>query len=112
MFSTAEHLCLLYYEHMHGRVYRERGRERDTDRVLVAAGSCHVRRERERSNFIGQAEWRGRGGGLFRPGPLQLPVHRSQWKFIFPIGHISFRIRLDSMLKLIRNYINPIGLTV
>ncbi len=42
-----------------------------------------------------------------------LPVHRSkQWKFIFPIGHISFRIRLDSMLKLIRNYINPIGFAV
>jgi hypothetical protein len=54
----------------------------------------------------------GEGGGHFWPGPPQLPVHRSQWKFIFPIGHISFRIRLDSMLKLIRNYINPIGLTV
>ncbi len=52
------------------------------------------------------------GEGLFWPGTPQLPVHRSQWKFIFPIGHISFRIRLDSMLKLIRNYINPIGLTV
>ncbi len=46
------------------------------------------------------------------PGPQQLPVHRSQWKFIFPIGHISFRIRLDSMLKLIRNYINPNGFAV
>ncbi len=51
-------------------------------------------------------------GGLSWPGPPQLPVHRSQWKFIFPIGHISFRIRLDSMLKLIRNYINPIGFAV
>jgi hypothetical protein len=50
------------------------------------------------------------GGGL--PGPQQLPVHRSQWKFIFPIGHISFRIRLDLMLKLIRNYINPNGVAV
>ncbi len=54
-----------------------------------------------------------RGGrGLYWPGPSQLLVHRSQWKFIFPIGYISFRIRLDSMLKLIQNYINPIGLTV
>ena len=50
--------------------------------------------------------------GLYWPGPPQLPVHRSQWKFIFPIGHISFRIGLDSMLKLIRNYINPIGFAV
>jgi hypothetical protein len=33
-------------------------------------------------------------------------------KVIFPIGHISFRIRLDSMLKLIRNYINPNGFAV
>ncbi len=53
-----------------------------------------------------------REGGLYWPGPPQLSVHRSQWKFIYPIGHISFRIRLDSMLKLIRNYINPIRLTV
>ncbi len=51
-------------------------------------------------------------GGLYWPGPQQLPVHRSQWKFIFPIGHISFRIRLDLMLKLIRNYINPNGFAV
>ncbi len=54
----------------------------------------------------------GGKGGLYWPGPPQLPVHRSQWKFIFPIGHINFRIRLDSMLKLIRNYINPIGVAV
>ncbi len=54
----------------------------------------------------------GGGRGLSWPGPSQLPVHRSQWKFIFPIGHISFRIRLDSMQKLIRNYINPIGFAV
>ncbi len=46
------------------------------------------------------------------PGQQQLPVHRSQWKFIFPIRHISFRIRLDSMLKIIRNYINPNGFAV
>jgi hypothetical protein len=52
------------------------------------------------------------GGGVYWPGPPQLPVYRSQWKFIFPIGHISFRIGLDSMLKLIRNYINPIGFAV
>ncbi len=51
-------------------------------------------------------------GGLYWPGPPQLPVYRSQWKFIFPIGHISFRKGLDSMLKLIRNYINPIGFAV
>jgi hypothetical protein len=42
----------------------------------------------------------------------QLPVHRSQWKFIFLIRHISFRVRIDSMLKLIRNYINPNGFAV
>ncbi len=53
-----------------------------------------------------------REGGLYRPGPQQLPVHRSQWKFIFPIGHIIFKIRLDSMLELIRNYINPNGFAV
>jgi hypothetical protein len=53
-----------------------------------------------------------REGGLYWPGPQQLPVHRSQRKFIFPIGHISFRIRLDLMLKLIRNYINPDGFAV
>ncbi len=36
-------------------------------------------------------------GGLYWPGPQQLlsTLHRSQWKFIFPIGYISFRIRLD-----------------
>jgi hypothetical protein len=54
----------------------------------------------------------GEEGGLYWPGPPQLSVYRSQWKFIFPIGHISFRIGLDSMLKLIRNYINPIGFAV
>ncbi len=56
----------------------------------------------------------GGGGGLHWAGLLQLPlpVHRSLWKFIFLIGHISFRIRLDSMLKIIRNYINPNRLTV
>ena len=73
---------------------------------------CHV--SSERSSFIGEADW-GWGGGEGR-APLGWPAtaasHRSQWKFIFPSGHISFRIRLDSMLKLIRNYINPIGLTV
>ncbi len=42
----------------------------------------------------------------------QSTLHRSQWKFIFPIGYISFRIRLDSMLKLIWNYINPNGFAV
>jgi hypothetical protein len=54
----------------------------------------------------------GEGGGLYWLGPPQLAVQRSQYKFIFPIGHISFRIRLDSMLKLIQNYKNPIRLTV
>jgi hypothetical protein len=53
-----------------------------------------------------------REGGLYWPDPQQLPVHRSQWKFIFLIGHTSFRIRLDSMLKLIRNYITPNGFAV
>jgi hypothetical protein len=37
----------------------------------------------------------------------QSTLHRSQWKFIIPIGYISFRIRLDLMLKLFQNYINP-----
>ncbi len=60
---------------------------------------------------IGHISFR-REGGLYWPGPPQLPVHRSEWKFIFPIGHISFRIRLDLVLKLIRNYINPIGFAV
>jgi hypothetical protein len=32
-----------------------------------------------------------KGGELYWPGPPQLPVYRSQWKFIFPIEHISFR---------------------
>jgi hypothetical protein len=54
----------------------------------------------------------GGGGGLHWAGLPQLPVHRSQWKFIFLIIHISFRIRLDSMLEIIRNYINPNRLTV
>ncbi len=54
----------------------------------------------------------GGGWGLFWPGPPQLLVYRSQWKFIFSIGHISFRIGLDSMLKQIWNYINPIGFAV
>jgi hypothetical protein len=56
-----------------------------------------------------------RGGGDFTGlahNSCQSTLHRSQWEFIFPIGHISFRIRPDSMLKLIRNYINPNGLTV
>ncbi len=56
-----------------------------------------------------------REGGAFTDlahNSCQSTLHRSQWKFIFPIGHISFRIRLDSMLKLIRNYINLNGLTV
>ena len=53
----------------------------------------------------GRAHWAGLP-------QLPLPVHGSLWKFIFLIGHISFRIRLDSMLKIIRNYINPNRLTV
>jgi hypothetical protein len=52
------------------------------------------------------------GGRVPLAGLSQLPVHRSQWKFIFLIGHISFRVRLDSMLKLIWNYINPNGFAV
>jgi hypothetical protein len=54
----------------------------------------------------------GGGGGALLAGPPQLPVYRSQWKFIFPIRHISFRKGLDLMLKLIWNYINPIGFAV
>jgi hypothetical protein len=55
----------------------------------------------------------GVGGGRVPLGfPATAASHRSQWKFIFLIGHISFRVRLDSMLKLIRNYINPNGFAV
>ena len=64
-----------------------------------AACSCHGRRER--GGFTGLAH-----------NSCQSTLHRSQWKFIFPIGYISFRIRLDSMLKLIWNYINPNGFAV
>jgi hypothetical protein len=59
------------------------------------------RKKRERGGFTSLAH-----------NSCQSTLHRSQWKFIFPIGHISFRIRLDSMLKLIRNYINPNGFAV
>jgi hypothetical protein len=53
------------------------------------------------------------GGALLAwPTTAASPHYRSQWKFIFPIGYISFRIRLDSMLKLIWNYINPNGFAV
>ncbi len=80
--------------------------------IELAQLAAATQEERERG-VISLDKLNGGGrGGLSWPGPPQLPVHRSQWKFIFPIGHISFRIRLDSMLKLIRNYINPIGLTV
>ncbi len=51
-------------------------------------------------------------GGFHWAGLPQLPAYRSQWKFIFLIRHISFIVRLDSMLKLIRNYINPNGFAV
>jgi hypothetical protein len=55
----------------------------------------------------------GVGGGRVPLGwPATAAVHRSQWKFIFLIGHISFIVRLDSMLKLIRNYINQNGFAV
>ena len=55
-----------------------------------------------------------REGGLtgLAHNSCQSTLHRSQWKFIFPIGYISFRIRLDSMLKLMWNYINPNGFAV
>ncbi len=55
----------------------------------------------------------GVGGGRVPLGwPATAAVHRSQWKFIFLMGHISFIVRLDSMLKLIRNYINQNGFAV
>jgi len=68
--------------------------------------------KKRKSSFIGEAKWGWGEGGFHWAGLPQLPVHRSQWKFIFLIGHISFRVRLDSMLKLIRNYINPNGFAV
>ncbi len=77
--------------------------------------SCQLphKKRKEFFFFIGEAKWGGGGEGEFHwAGLPQLPVHRSQWKFIFLIGHISFRVRLDSMLKLIRNYINPNGFAV
>ncbi len=68
---------------------------------------------KKRKEFFHWRSLRGGGGGGFHwAGLPQLPDHRSQWKFIFLIGHISFRVRLDSMLKLIRNYINPNGFAV
>ncbi len=109
MYSIAEHNYLLSYELMQGWGYTERG-ERDADSLAQLAAATLEERER---GVISLDKLSGGGrGGLVWPGPPQLPVHRSQWKFIFPIGHISFIKRLDSMLKLIRNYINPIGLTV
>jgi hypothetical protein len=54
----------------------------------------------------------GEGGGFTGLAHHSCQSTDHKWKFIFPIGHISFRIRMDSMIKLIRNYINSIGLTV
>ncbi len=53
-----------------------------------AAGSCHIRRER--SYFIGEAEWGGggEGGALLAWPPQQLPVHSSQRKFIILFGNM------------------------
>jgi hypothetical protein len=68
------------------------------DRALAQLAAV---REEERGGFTGLAH-----------NSCQSTLHRSQWKFIFPIGYISFRIRLDSMLKLIWKYINPNGFAV
>jgi hypothetical protein len=38
-----------------------------------------------------QLSYKKREGGLYWPGPQQLPVHRSQWKFIFPIKTHKFQ---------------------
>jgi hypothetical protein len=69
-------------------------------------------KKRKEFSLIGEAKWGWGEGGFHWAGLPQLPVHRSQWKFMFLIGHISFRVRLDLMLKLIRNYINPNGFAV
>jgi hypothetical protein len=78
----------------------------DVDLAQLAAAT-----EEERG-AISLEKLNGGGGGGLLAWPATAASQRSQWKFIFLIGHISFRIRLDSMLKLMRNYINPIGLTV
>ncbi len=84
--------------------YWEGGGVRDVLVELLRSWKLSRKKREEKLN--------GGGWGLYWPGPPQLPVYRSQWKFIFPIGHISIRIGLDWMLKLIRNHINPIGFVV
>jgi hypothetical protein len=76
--------------------------------------SWQLPRKKREEGVLSSEKLNGVGGegGLHWAGLPQLPVHRSQWKFIFLIGHIRFKIRLDSMLKIIRNYINPTRLTV
>jgi hypothetical protein len=76
-----------------------RGGQRDADRALAQLAA--VTEEERGGGFTGLAH-----------NSCQSTLHRSQWKFIFPIGYISFRIRLDSMLKIIWNYINPNGFAV
>ncbi len=105
--SSRAFSCLLMNLFKSGATVRgEGGREM----LIELLRSWQLPWRREKSYFIGEAEWGE--GGQYWPGLPQLSVLKSQWKFIFPIRHISFRIRLDSMLKLIRNYINPNRLTV
>ena len=73
----------------------------DRKMLIELLRSLQLSRKKRKGGFTGLAH-----------NSCQSTLHRSQWKFIFPIGYISFRIRLDSMLKLIWNYINPNGFAV
>jgi hypothetical protein len=68
----------------------------DREMLIELLRSLQLSRKKRDRGFTGLAH-----------NSCQSTLHRSQWKLIFLIGYISFRIRLDSMLKLIWNYINP-----
>jgi hypothetical protein len=91
--------------------YYEGGRVRE---MLIELLRSWQLPRKQREEFFHWKSWLGVGGGEGGRHWAGLPllVHRALWKFIFLIGHISFRIRVDSMLKIIRNFINPNRLTV